>query len=89
MLFLASFPEFAEEGRKARATGLEPATSDVTGQCSNQLSYAPSRFTVFTRSVMTTLYDSQRGRARGHHALRPLNNALPSTASRAVNGPFS
>jgi hypothetical protein len=25
-------------------TGLEPATSGVTGRCSNQLSYIPSRF---------------------------------------------
>lgn len=27
---------------KARMTGLEPATSGVTGRCSNQLSYIPS-----------------------------------------------
>ena len=39
--------EFNKPGRvssvpKAGATGLEPATSAVTGQRSNQLSYAPS-----------------------------------------------
>ena len=28
---------------KARMTGLEPATSGVTGRCSNQLSYIPKR----------------------------------------------
>ena len=27
---------------KARMTGLEPATSGVTGRCSNQLSYIPN-----------------------------------------------
>ena len=30
------------EGKVARATGLEPATSGVTGRHSNQLSYAPT-----------------------------------------------
>lgn len=30
-------------GWKARMTGLEPATSGVTGRCSNQLSYIPKR----------------------------------------------
>src|SRR5437660_1048587 len=29
-------------GIKARMTGLEPATSGVTGRCSNQLSYIPN-----------------------------------------------
>ena len=32
-----------DEATKAGATGLEPATSAVTGQRSNQLSYAPAR----------------------------------------------
>jgi hypothetical protein len=35
---------------KAGATGLEPATSDVTGRRSNQLSYAPA----FTRRAVST-----------------------------------
>ena len=32
---------FATKEGEARMTGLEPATSGVTGRCSNQLSYIP------------------------------------------------
>lgn len=35
--------EEGHSGKMAGATGLEPATSAVTGQRSNQLSYAPAR----------------------------------------------
>ena len=34
-------PALARLGRPTGATGLEPATSGVTGRRSNQLSYAP------------------------------------------------
>jgi hypothetical protein len=34
---------------EARMTGLEPATSGVTGRCSNQLSYIPKSERVTTR----------------------------------------
>ena len=35
----------------AGTTGLEPATSDVTGRRSNQLSYVPALVDVFHRST--------------------------------------
>ncbi len=42
--FKASLPQGlpAPRGRVARETGLEPATSGVTGRRSNQLSYSPA-----------------------------------------------
>lgn len=36
--------------REAGATGLEPATSDVTGRRSNQLNYAPATYAVLLRT---------------------------------------
>ena len=61
----------------ARATGLEPATFPVTGECSNQLSYARNnkefnRFIVFkqkpashkTLMLLTLLYASDRNLPR-------------------------
>ena len=36
----------------AGTTGLEPATSAVTGQRSNQLSYVPRRNLVFRKEVL-------------------------------------
>ncbi len=41
----------------AGATGLEPATSAVTGQRSNQLSYAPAK--TGTRNVCELIPDRQ------------------------------
>src|SRR5271167_4981042 len=38
--------------RVAGTTGLEPATSDVTGRRSNQLSYVPALVDVFHRSTL-------------------------------------
>jgi hypothetical protein len=40
---------------KARMTGLEPATSGVTGRCSNQLSYIPKRYRLMTCGVFSPL----------------------------------
>ena len=33
---------------QAGRTGLEPATSAVTGRCSNQLNYRPTRFSILS-----------------------------------------
>ncbi len=38
----------ARDRSKARMTGLEPATSGVTGRCSNQLSYIPKLYLAVT-----------------------------------------
>jgi hypothetical protein len=35
--------DLVSTGKMARETGLEPATSGVTGRRSNQLSYSPAR----------------------------------------------
>ena len=44
MKLLSIVPQDGFAGELAGATGLEPATSAVTGQRSNQLSYAPAKF---------------------------------------------
>ncbi len=44
---------------KAGATGLEPATSAVTGQRSNQLSYAPAFFATRARHILRLCARSQ------------------------------
>jgi hypothetical protein len=41
-LIYKSPPQWAGSWNLAGATGLEPATSDVTGRRSNQLNYAPA-----------------------------------------------
>ena len=52
--------------KMAGATGLEPATSDVTGRRSNQLNYAPNLWLV---SFQRTFYPGSDG----------LNNIKPAT----------
>ena len=48
---------------KAGATGLEPATSGVTGRRSNQLNYAPGRRTIVAASHLA--YASRSSAASG------------------------
>ena len=48
-----------EKDLKARMTGLEPATSGVTGRCSNQLSYIPKLDLATTCSNTGPVSDSR------------------------------
>ena len=62
----------------ARATGLEPAASGVTGRRSNQLSYARSRN---TRSVLASMGPAS---ACDHEALVYVSDAGASSEARAT-----
>ncbi len=60
----------------AGRTGLEPATSGVTGQCSNQLNYRPARDSRFSRPGGRT--PAQGRRPRGFRAwISPLPSWAP------------
>ena len=72
---------------KAGATGLEPATSGVTGRRSNQLSYAPSAggLESMARSVLGDPPKlSMHGRVRGHGI--DLPEATPNPAVGTPSG---
>ena len=58
-------PALAGLARGAGATGLEPATSGVTGRRSNQLSYAPVR-----RTVWQPFPDGEAGPTNGRQRRR-------------------
>src|SRR6185312_17366902 len=63
---------------EAGATGLEPATSGVTGRRSNQLSYAPEG----ERSVCQARGDDAYAAERTFSRSQPLTN-VPSGSSRS------
>jgi hypothetical protein len=64
----------------ARMTGLEPATSGVTGRCSNQLSYIPKAYFVAVRFILPA---ARFGTASNDpRAVRALFYSTQSAASR-------
>ena len=46
---------FPSDDRKAGAAGLEPGTSHLAGECSFQLSYAPTIYSTMARSAVTRI----------------------------------
>ena len=66
--------------RMAGTTGLEPATSDVTGRRSNQLNYVPARRQIgpfnSTTVPVTTLHFSTFSQRNKHFPLRGAPRAL-------------
>jgi hypothetical protein len=49
----------------ARMTGLEPATSGVTGRCSNQLSYIPRKKQRLARGIYDYAPDARPVKGQG------------------------
>jgi hypothetical protein len=56
----------------AGSTGLEPATSGVTGQRSNQLNYDPDKQITTNKSQLTSLNAGEPGPLVGGTGLEPV-----------------
>jgi hypothetical protein len=68
----------------AGTTGLEPATSDVTGRRSNQLNYVPERVQYVGNSILTRALElqlEQRGLLAQNHLRAPF---APSAQQRKI-----
>jgi hypothetical protein len=73
----------------AGATGLEPATSGVTGRRSNQLSYAPATVDRGATSYLGTPRVSSNPkreavRPRHYSGVRPVRSRRPDTVWRII-----
>ena len=67
-----------QQGNTARMTGLEPATSGVTGRCSNQLSYIPEQANTVSASAISYYADSpRRVKSRSGRPVSPEVNLTP------------